>query len=108
MGLQSGLAIAEYLKHPMSKIEILSLEWNSLGSFENGLTEIATSLALNNTLKTLDLRNNNIGPNGGSMLARGLRDNRCLNELDLRWNEIGNVGALGERRRGAEDGMGMH
>ncbi|GMI17045.1 hypothetical protein TrLO_g15324 [Triparma laevis f. longispina] len=94
MGLQSGLAIAEYLKHPMSKIEILSLEWNSLGSFENGLTEIATSLALNNTLKTLDLRNNNIGPNGGSMLARGLRDNRCLNELDLRWNEIGNVGAL--------------
>ncbi|GMH82027.1 hypothetical protein TrVE_jg194 [Triparma verrucosa] len=94
MGLESGLAIAEYLKSPITKVEKLSLEWNSLGSFENGLTEIATALALNSSLQSLDLRNNNIGPNGGSMLARGLRDNRCLQSLDLRWNEIGNTGAL--------------
>ena len=66
----------------------------SLGSFENGITEMATSLALNSSLTSLDLRNNNIGPNGGGMLARGLRDNRTLVSLDLRWNEIGNPGAL--------------
>lgn len=93
-GLESALALADLLKDPSCKVEKLSLEWNSLGSFENGLTEVASALALNTSLTTLDLRNNNVGPNGGSMIARGLRDNRTLTSLDIRWNEIGNPGGL--------------
>ncbi|GMI33117.1 hypothetical protein TrCOL_g9409 [Triparma columacea] len=93
-GLESALSLADLLKDPSCKVEKLSLEWNSLGSFENGLAEVASALALNTSLVTLDLRNNNIGPNGGSMIARGLRDNRTLSSLDIRWNEIGNPGGL--------------
>lgn len=93
-GLETALALADMLKDPSCRVEKLTLEWNSIGSFENGLAEIASALALNTSLTTLDLRNNNIGPNGGSMIARGLRDNRTLTTLDIRWNEIGNPGGL--------------
>ena len=94
LGSESAIAIAELLKEPACKVERLSLEWNSLGSFENGLVEISSGLALNESLVNLDLRNNNIGPNGGTMIARGLRDNRTLKSLDIRWNEIGNPGGI--------------
>ncbi len=94
MGLEAAMSLAEMLKSPSCRMESLSLEWNSLGSFENGIVEVSTALALNSSLTSLDLRNNNIGPNGGATLARGLRDNRTMLTLDLRWNEIGNPGGL--------------
>ena len=94
MGGESALALADLLKHPSCGVVSLSLEWNSIGSFESGLQEVAQGLALNTSLVTLDLRNNNVGHSGGSALARGLRDNSTLEELDLRWNEIGNSGGL--------------
>jgi len=92
--LDATLSLAAYLKSPACTLTSLSLEWNSIGSFENGLSELSLALSLNTSLVSLDLRNNNIGPAGGQMLARCLRDNRTLKTLDLRWNEVGNPGGV--------------
>ena len=94
LGLDATLSLAAYLKSPACTLTSLSLEWNSIGSFENGLSELSLALSLNTSLVSLDLRNNNIGPAGGQMLARCLRDNRTLKTLDLRWNEVGNPGGV--------------
>jgi chromosome segregation ATPase len=94
LGLESSMSLADYLKNPACTLESLSLEWNSVGSFANGLQELSLALSLNTSLTHLDLRNNNVGEEGGACLARALRSNRTLRSLDLRWNELGNTGGL--------------
>jgi len=71
-------------------IKGLSLEWNNLG---DSLSSLADSLAYNESVKFLDLRNNRIGPDGASHLARMLETNSSITKIDLRWNEIGARGA---------------
>ena len=70
-------------------LKVLSLEWNNL---ENGVAVLADALMFNSSLQVLDLRNNKIGPEGGSALARLIETNTSLQRLDLRWNELGQIG----------------
>ena len=71
----------------------LSLEWNAIGLWEFGLASIAEGLQVNQTLRYLDLRNNQITYGGGAYIANALKSNRVLKTLDLRWNNIGLQGA---------------
>ncbi|ELW68189.1 Leucine-rich repeat-containing protein 45 [Tupaia chinensis] len=75
-------------------IQSLTLEWNSLGTWEEAFATFCGGLAANSTLQQLDLRNNQISHKGAEALALALKGNAALQQLDLRWN---NVGLLGGR-----------
>jgi len=70
----------------------LFLEWNSLGMWDSGIAAIAEGLALNQTLRVLDLSNNQISHEGGTEIAGALKRNKQLRVLDMRWNNIGVAG----------------
>jgi len=70
----------------------LFLEWNSVGMWDTGLTAVAEGLALNQTLRVLDLSNNQISHQGGEEIAHALKRNKQLRVLDMRWNNIGVAG----------------
>ena len=83
-------AVAGLLRPPTSLVS-LSLEWNNA---HLGLEALGDALAVNTTLRSLDLRNNKIGPEGAAILAKSLTGNRTLQKLDLRWNELGQDGLV--------------
>ncbi|KAI9149835.1 Leucine-rich repeat-containing protein 45 [Blastocladiella emersonii ATCC 22665] len=89
--LEGGLAVAAFLKATRS-LEELVLEWNALGLWDEVMGALGDALAINTSLRTLDLRNNKIGPAGTELLAQGLRTNRTLLTLDMRWNNSGWLG----------------
>ncbi|XP_050175279.1 leucine-rich repeat-containing protein 45 isoform X2 [Myiozetetes cayanensis] len=84
-------ALGKLLRQNKS-IRSLTLEWNSLGMWEEGFSFFCQGLAANNFLQRLDLRNNQINHQGAGELAVALTQNACLQELDLRWNNIGLLG----------------
>ena len=97
LGLSSLSSLSSLLALPSCRIQSLSLEWNTLGTYEVPFADFCNALSLNPFLKVLDLRNNAISPSGCVALCRALRNNRStsvLGTLDLRWNDVGNVGAL--------------
>ncbi|XP_050619959.1 leucine-rich repeat-containing protein 45 [Macaca thibetana thibetana] len=75
-------------------IQSLTLEWNSLGTWDDAFATFCGGLAANGALQQLDLRNNQISHKGAEELALALKGNTTLQQLDLRWN---NVGLLGGR-----------
>lgn len=70
----------------------LYLEWNCLGIWDTGIRAIAEGLTMNQTLTTLDIRNNKIGPQAIQNIAICLKQNTTLECLDLRWNHAGLIG----------------
>ncbi|KAG8507538.1 Leucine-rich repeat-containing protein 45, partial [Galemys pyrenaicus] len=84
-------ALAALLRQNKS-IESLTLEWNSLGAWEDAFATFCGALAANSTLRQLDLRNNQISHAGAAQLALALPRNAHLQQLDLRWNNIGLLG----------------
>uniref|UniRef100_A0A8C5U8Q3 Leucine rich repeat containing 45 n=1 Tax=Malurus cyaneus samueli TaxID=2593467 RepID=A0A8C5U8Q3_9PASS len=76
----------------LSDFPSLTLEWNSLGLWEEGFSFFCQGLRANNCLQQLDLRNNQINHQGAGELAMALTQNASLQELDLRWNNIGLLG----------------
>ncbi|KAH9250831.1 hypothetical protein BASA81_011341 [Batrachochytrium salamandrivorans] len=86
-----AIALGQMIK-VNSALKSLSLEWNCVGIWEAGIHSIADSLALNQTLEELDLRNNKIGPQASQHLAFALKHNTRLRTLDLRWNNAGLIG----------------
>ncbi|XP_033037524.1 leucine-rich repeat-containing protein 45 isoform X4 [Trachypithecus francoisi] len=73
-------------------IQSLTLEWNSLGTWDDAFATFCGGLAANGTLQQLDLRNNQINHQGAEELALALKGNTTLQQLDLRWNNIGLLG----------------
>ncbi|XP_047613532.1 leucine-rich repeat-containing protein 45 isoform X1 [Phacochoerus africanus] len=84
-------ALGKLLRQNKS-IQSLTLEWNSLGPWEDAFATFCGALAANSTLRQLDLRNNQISHKGAEELALALRSNASLQQLDLRWNHIGLLG----------------
>jgi len=84
IGAEGVQAIGELLKQSTSLVS-LSLEWNNA---YQGLHCLAAALTTNTSLRSLDLRNNKLGPEAATQLAQSLRSNSSLSRLDLRWNEI--------------------
>ncbi|CAM9816556.1 unnamed protein product [Pylaiella littoralis] len=92
VGADGAAALGDMLK-VNSSITFLSLEWNNIGTFDQGIRRLADGLEVNGCLTSLVLCNNHINAQGASCLARALRANSTLTSLDLRWNELGNEGA---------------
>ncbi|CAM2102145.1 unnamed protein product [Caretta caretta] len=84
-------ALGKLLRQNKS-IRSLTLEWNSLGMWEEGFSLFCQGLGANRFLQWLDLRNNQINHQGAGELALALKCNSSLRELDLRWNNIGLLG----------------
>ncbi|XP_033703550.1 leucine-rich repeat-containing protein 45 isoform X2 [Tursiops truncatus] len=88
-------ALAKLLRQNKS-IQSLTLEWNSLGTWEEAFAAFCGALAANGALRQLDLRNNQISHKGAEELALALKSNTSLQQLDfppdLRWNHIGLLG----------------
>lgn len=89
----TGIQALAMVFRPPCRLETANLEWNSIGvGGGKGLEVLSSVLADNDTLQSLDLRNNKIGPEGATALAAMLRTNTTLQVLDLRWNDIGPSG----------------
>ena len=73
-------------------LESLQLEWNALGLWDSGVACLAEGIALNQTVRALDVRNNQITHEGASQVAAALRRNQTLHTVDLRWNNLGLLG----------------
>ena len=71
----------------------LNLEWNGIGLWDAAMSSLADGLQFNQTLRYLDLRNNQITHEGATRIANALKVNHVLKVLDLRWNNIGMLGA---------------
>uniref|UniRef100_A0A8C8S5M0 Leucine rich repeat containing 45 n=1 Tax=Pelusios castaneus TaxID=367368 RepID=A0A8C8S5M0_9SAUR len=84
-------ALGKLLRQNKS-IRSLTLEWNSLGMWEEGFSLFCQGLGANRFLQCLDLRNNQINHQGAGELAMALKCNSSLQDLDLRWNNIGLLG----------------
>ncbi|XP_031325240.1 leucine-rich repeat-containing protein 45 isoform X2 [Camelus dromedarius] len=84
-------ALGKLLRQNKS-IQSLTLEWNSLGTWEEAFATFCGALAANSALRQLDLRNNQISHKGAEELALALKSNASLQQLDLRWNHIGLLG----------------
>ncbi|XP_048220962.1 leucine-rich repeat-containing protein 45 isoform X1 [Perognathus longimembris pacificus] len=84
-------ALGKLLRQNQS-IQSLTLEWNSLGAWEDAFAIFCGGLAANGALRQLDLRNNQISHRGAEELALALKGNTTLEQLDLRWNNIGLLG----------------
>ncbi|XP_006145676.1 leucine-rich repeat-containing protein 45 isoform X2 [Tupaia chinensis] len=63
-------------------IQSLTLEWNSLGTWEEAFATFCGGLAANSTLQQLDLRNNQISHKGAEALALALKGNAALQQLE--------------------------
>jgi len=76
-------------------LRALSLEWNKLGMCPHALGALGHALIRHNAVRSLNLSNNLITPDGCRDLCFDLL--RCkgssLVSLDLSWNRLGNVGA---------------
>ncbi|KAI9223579.1 hypothetical protein BC828DRAFT_375526 [Blastocladiella britannica] len=88
-----AMAVAELIK-ANSTIEELVLEWNSIGLWETSVHALGDALAINATLRHLDLRNNKLSPAGMDALCSGMRTNSSLMSLDVRWNNAGHTGGM--------------
>ncbi|XP_013399235.1 leucine-rich repeat-containing protein 45 isoform X1 [Lingula anatina] len=84
-------ALARMLRHNKS-LTSLCLEWNAMGMIDNSFGTFCEALAVNTTLKELDLRNNQISHDGAQELASALKRNTTLQAIDLRWNNVGIIG----------------
>ena len=91
---ESGAMLIGKLLKRTTTLQELFLEWNTLGMWDSGITAISEGLALNESLRVLDLSNNQISHESGQQLAASLKRNKTLSVLDMRWN---NVGVLGGR-----------
>jgi len=83
-----------FLVHLSSLLNSTSLKELYLWSTDitDGVLPLATSLATNTTLTTLQLRGNGIGHDGARALAQALKTNKTLEVLDLWYNPIGEEG----------------
>lgn len=84
-------AVGRLLRHN-HHVKNLCLEWNSLGLLPDKFALLAEGLAVNTSLKRLDLRNNQINHAGAKYLASAIKRNGYLEKLDLRWNNLGLMG----------------
>ncbi|XP_033294664.1 leucine-rich repeat-containing protein 45 isoform X6 [Orcinus orca] len=74
-------ALAKLLRQNKS-IQSLTLEWNSLGTWEEAFAAFCGALAANGALRQLDLRNNQISHKGAEELALALKSNTSLQQLE--------------------------
>jgi Ran GTPase-activating protein (RanGAP) involved in mRNA processing and transport len=89
----AGLTALSNVLRSSYTLRSISLEWNKIGTSETGLQNLFLALTDNRSITKVDLRNNEIGPEVGTLIATCLKSNSTLQFIDLRWNRLGNTGA---------------
>jgi hypothetical protein len=79
-------ALATLLRSPHCRLKILKVPWNMIRL--DSAVDLASSIAINNTLTYLDLSYNSLGAEGGKTLGDALIDNRSISELFVCNNNI--------------------
>ena len=85
-----------YLTKYLAKTSVLkelTLEWNDIGISAQGMEEFCEALIQNNSIISIDLRNNKISEIASMPLATLIKSTKTIQKIDLRWNEIGTDGA---------------
>ena len=85
-------ALADLLRMPTCKLKILKLDWNLI-RLDGGI-DLASSVAVNNTLTYLDLSYNALGTNGGITLGVSILKNTSLETLILQNNGLDSIGII--------------
>eukprot|EP00808_Paulinella_micropora_P015526 g42684.t1 len=75
-----------------NSIRSINLRANDIG--DEGATAIGLALQVNTSLATLILYNNKIGDAGATAIAKALQVNKALVEFDIRGNKIGPAAAI--------------
>lgn len=108
LGAKGTKTLTDVAKFDLPKLETLKLGWCKLGV--EGSRSISELLVMNSTLRSLDLRGNELGNDGAIIIGRGLKSvggsspvgggaggpqqqQQQLKELDLGYNEIKDDGA---------------
>ncbi|CEM16664.1 unnamed protein product [Vitrella brassicaformis CCMP3155] len=76
-----------------SALRSLSLEWNPVRD-SSGLRHLCQVVAAHPSIKTLSLRECQVGPCGASAIAEMIKGNRTLESVDVAHNEFGLEGGL--------------
>jgi Ran GTPase-activating protein (RanGAP) involved in mRNA processing and transport len=84
--ITGGEAIADLLRSSECNLTKLHLQWNMIRL--DGAIDLASSLAINNTLLYLDLSFNSLSTDGGIVLGMSLLKNRTLQTLILSNNSL--------------------
>jgi hypothetical protein len=92
-GSMFGTAVSEFLQ-TNEVVEHLDLSYNRIGTNRAAAEQLAKGLAVNSTVKFLDLSMNAMRDRGGCALGSALRYNTGVVELDLKENSIGEKGAM--------------
>jgi Ran GTPase-activating protein (RanGAP) involved in mRNA processing and transport len=79
-------AVADLLRSKACNLTKLQLQWNMIRL--DGAVDLASSLAINNTLTYLDLSFNSLSTDGGMVLGVSLLKNKTLQTLVLSNNSI--------------------
>mmetsp|Transcript_8028 Transcript_8028/g.29835 ORF Transcript_8028/g.29835 Transcript_8028/m.29835 type:complete len:798 (-) Transcript_8028:3637-6030(-) len=83
--------LAQLLKNPKCRITDIQLKGNQIGSA--GAQLLAPSLAVNHSLKVLELHNADIGPKGASACCQFMMSNDTIHAINFNQNNIGDIGA---------------
>lgn len=84
---QDMAIIAEYLYDKSSKLQLLNVSYNNLGS--NGALELFQAISCSGTLKHLKLNGCSLSTHGGEVVAQYLSSCWGLTALELQRNSIG-------------------
>ncbi|CAM9213873.1 unnamed protein product, partial [Ectocarpus fasciculatus] len=79
-------ALATLLRSPNCKLKVLKVPWNMIRL--DSAVDLASSIAINNTVTYLDISYNSLGSDGGKTLGDALIDNRSISELHIGNNNI--------------------
>ena len=82
--------VTPFLSH-LKTLKILNLQLKEIR--DDGASEIAITLLVNQSLEELNIKGNGITDRGASALAEGLKGNKTLKILNLAGNKIGDDGA---------------
>ena len=88
-----GAALSEFLQ-TNEMVEYLDLSYNRIGTNRAAAEQLAEGVAVNSTVKQLDLSMNAMRDRGGCAIGSALRYNTGLVELNLKENSIGEKGAM--------------
>lgn len=89
-----GLSSLANVIRMSTTLKSIGLDWNNLGTAnDQGVSKFFSAVGENRSLAKIDLSNNELGPEFGTLIASCLRSNSSLETLDLRWNKLSNQGA---------------
>ena len=88
-GFRAALQVAEAIRNNNDTVLTIDLDHNKIGP--EGAIVLAGAIQDNNTIQTIDLDHNKIGNEGAIALAGAIRNSNTIHTINLAGNKIGTV-----------------